>query len=255
MDFYYTLTCGYQKRESENMSDVTIAYFPVIGRGEQIRIACAMHGIAVNELASTPLGEDFDKDKEAPFGTVPWMKDHSNGIELNDSLAIIQYLVSKYEGPLTPKSTEDAAMAAMYWGWVQDYYSFVLSPMHDIITGHNEVFWRNLRLTDTLAEGGKDTAIANLASLHRARLAFLETHLNTQSAGPFLNGKQYSYADIFLYTCVRTVEETPGFGMLRAVVGDTPFADYPTVESIAAAVGVIDIVKATVGTKFSECPI
>ena len=43
--------------------------------------------------------------------------------------------------------------------------------------------------------------------------------------------------------------------MLRAVVGDTPFADYPTVESIAAAVGDIDIVKATVGTKFSECPI
>ena len=127
--------------------------------------------------------------------------------------------------------------------------------MHDIITGHNEVFWRNLRLTDTLAEGGKDTAIANLATLHRARLAFLETHLNAQSAGPFLNGKQHSYADIFLYTCVRTVEETPGFGMFRAVVGDTPFADYPTVESIAAAVGDIDIVKATVGTKFSECPI
>lgn len=237
------------------MGDVTIAYFPVVGRGEQIRIACAMHGVSVDELASTPLGEDFDKDKQAPFGTVPWMKDHSNGIELNDSLAIIQYLVSKYEGPLTPKTTQDAAMAAMYWGWAQDYYSFVLSPMHDIITDHNEVFWRNLRLTDTLAEGGKDTAIANLATLHKARLAFLETHLKTQDAGPFLNGKDCSYADIFLYTCVRTVEETPGFGMLRAVVGDTPFADYPIIESIAAAVGDIEIVKATVGSKFSECPI
>ena len=66
------------------MSDVTIAYFPVIGRGEQIRLICAMHGISVSELASTPLGEDFDKDKEAPFGTVPWMKDHANGLELND---------------------------------------------------------------------------------------------------------------------------------------------------------------------------
>jgi len=127
--------------------------------------------------------------------------------------------------------------------------------MHDIITGHNEVFWRNLRLTDTLAEGGKDTAIANLATLHKARLSFLEAHLKTQGAGPFLNGKDCSYADIFLYTCVRTVEETAGFGMLRAVVGETPFTEYPTVEKIAAAVGDIDIVKATVGTKFSECPI
>ena len=237
------------------MTDVTIAYFPVIGRGEQIRLICALHGISVKELASTPLGEDFDKDKEAPFGTVPWMKDHSNGIELNDSLAIIQYLVSKYDGPLTPKSAEDAAMTAMYWGWVQDYYSFVLSPMHDIITGHNEVFWRNLRLTDTLAEGGKDTAIANLATLHKARLGFLEAYLASQSTGPFLTGKDGSYADIFLYTSVRTVEETPGFGMLRAVVGDQPFAEYPITSGIAAAVGEIDKVKASVGTKFSECPI
>ena len=43
--------------------------------------------------------------------------------------------------------------------------------------------------------------------------------------------------------------------MLRAVVGDTPFSDYPTVKSITATVGDMDIVKATVGTKFSECPI
>jgi glutathione S-transferase len=237
------------------MSDVTIAYFPVIGRGEQVRLICALHGVSVTELASTPLGEDFDKDKEAPFGTVPWMKDHSNGLELNDSLAIVQYLVSKYDGPLTPNSPEGAAKTAMYWGWVQDYYSFVLSPMHDIITGHNEVFWRNLRLTDTLAEGGKETAIANLAKLHNARLGFLEKHLESQNAGPFLMGEDCSYADIFLFTCVRTVENTQGFGMLRAVVGESPFADFPITGNIAASVGDMELVKASVGNKFSECPI
>ena len=237
------------------MSDVTIAYFPVIGRGEQVRLICALHGVSVTEPASTPLGEDFDKEKEAPFGTVPWMKDHSSGLELNDSLAIIQYLVSKYDGPLTPKSHEESAKTAMYWGWVQDYYSFVLSPMHDIITGHNEVFWRNLRLTDTLAEGGKDIAIANLATLHKARLSFLETHLEAKSVGPFLMGENCSYADIFLYTCVRAVENTPGFGMLRAVVGEDPFADFPITAAIAASVGNIDLVKAAVGNKFLECPI
>jgi glutathione S-transferase len=237
------------------MSEVSIAYFPVIGRGEQLNIICAMHGITVKNLLSTPMGSDFDKDKEAPFGTVPWMKDHANGLELNDSLAIIQYLVSKYEGPLTPKTPESAAIAAMYWGWAQDYYSFVLSPMHDIITGHNEVFWRNLRLTDTLAEGGKETGIANLATLHTSRLKFLEDHLKSQKTGPYLTGADCSYADTFLYTCVRTVQETPGFGMLREALGGAPFADFPIISGISAAVGEIDMVAATVGNKFSECPI
>jgi glutathione S-transferase len=146
-------------------------------------------------------------------------------------------------------------MAAMYWGWAQDYYSFVLSPMHDIITGHNEVFWRNLRLTDTLAEGGKETGIANLATLHTSRLKFLEDHLKSQETGPYLTGADCTYADIFLYTCVRTVQETPGFGMLREALGGAPFADFPIISGISAAVGEIDTVAATVGNKFSECPI
>jgi glutathione S-transferase len=98
------------------------------------------------------------------------MKDKANGLELNDSMAIVQYLVSKYPGPLTPQSPEDAALIAMYWGWAQDYYSFVLSPFHDIITGHNEAFWRNLRLTDTLAEGGKKNR--NCQSHHTAQKPF-----------------------------------------------------------------------------------
>ena len=120
------------------MCNVDIVYIPIVGRGLQINIICAMHGVQANYLMSKPMGEDFDKDTEAPFGTIPWLKDHSNGIELNDSLAIVQYLVSKYPGPLTPTSTENAALSAMYWSWAQDYYSFVLSPFHDIITGHNE---------------------------------------------------------------------------------------------------------------------
>ena len=180
------------------MPEIDIAYLPVIGRGEQINIICAMHGIKVNLKMSKPMGEDFDKDSEAPFGTVPWMKDHSNGLELNDSMAIVQYLVSKYEGPLTPKSPDEAATIGNYWAWCQDYYSFVLSPFHDIITGHNEPFWRNLRLTDTLAEGGKETGIKNLTELHSKRAERLEQHLSKSSSGPFLTGEDCSYADIFL---------------------------------------------------------
>ena len=237
------------------MTQIDIAYLPIIGRGEQINIICALHDIKVNFLLSTPMGTDFDKDTDAPFGTIPWMKDHTNGLELNDSMAIVQYLVTKYPGPLTPQNHEDAARVAMYWGWVQDYYSFVLSPFHDIITGHNEAFWRNLRLTDTLAEGGKDTGIANLTMLHKNRLGFLERYLASSNAGPFLTGNVCSYADIFLYTCVRTVQETSGFGMLREACNGEPFANCPTVLKICGAVGAMDQVVEIVGSKFSECPI
>ena len=236
------------------MKEIDLAYLPVIGRGEQINIMCAMHDIKVNYLLSSPMGEDFDKDKEAPFGTIPWMKDHSNGLELNDSMAIVQYLVSQYSGPLTPKNNEVAARVGMYWAWVQDYYSFVLSPFHDIIIENNEVFWRNLRLTDSLAGGGKELGVANLTALHNKRLDFLERHLVQANAGPFLTGTDCSYADIFLYTSVRTVEETGGFGLLRDACDGKPFAGFKTVSEIADAVGEIKQVKAA-KSKFAECPI
>ena len=236
------------------MSKIDIAYIPVVGRGLQIEIICALHGIETNMMMSKPMGEDFDKNTEAPFGTIPWLKDPSNGIELNDSLAIVQYLITKYPGPLTPKSTENAALAAMYWSWAQDYYSFVLSPFHDIITGHNEVFWRNLRLTDSLAGEGKEAAIANLTTLHKNRLEFLERHLVKVKAGPFLTGAECSYADIFLYTSVRTVEETGGFGILRDACNGEPFAGANTISEIANAVGEIDKVKAS-ASKFASSPI
>ena len=106
-----------------------------------------------------------------------------------------------------------------------------------------------------LIDQTNETAIANLSTLHTTRLGFLEKHLESQSAGPFLMGEDCSYADIFLFTCVRTVESTPGFEMLRAVVGESPFADFPITAKIAASVGDIDVVRASVGNRFSECPI
>ena len=236
------------------MKEIDLAYLPIIGRGEQINIICAMHGIKVNYLLSSPMGDEFDKDNQAPFGTVPWMRDHANGLELNDSMAIVQYLVAQYPGPLSPKNNEIAGRINMYWGWVQDYYSFVLSPFHDIITGHNEIFWRNLRLTNSLVDGGQETGVTNLTSLHKKRLDYLERHLTNAAAGPFLTGSDCSYADIFLYTCVRAVEETGGFGVLRDACNGQPFSEFQIVSDIANAVGEIEQIKAG-KTKFSTSPI
>ena len=236
------------------MKEIDLAYLPIIGRGEQINIICAMHGIKVNYLLSSPMGDEFDKDNQAPFGTIPWMRDHANGLELNDSMAIVQYLVAQYPGPLSPKNNELAGRINMYWGWVQDYYSFVLSPFHDIITGHNEIFWRNLRLTNSLVDGGQETGVTNLTSLHKKRLDYLERHLTNAAAGPFLTGSDCSYADIFLYTCVRAVEETGGFGVLRDACNGQPFSEFQIVSDIANAVGEIEQIKAG-KTKFSTSPI
>ena len=237
------------------MNKIDLAYLPVVGRGLQIKIICEMHNIGVNYMLSNPMGEDFDKDNQAPFGTIPWMKDNNNGIELNDSMAIVLYLVSKYPGPLTPQTPDQAAIVNMYWAWAQDYYSFVLSPFHDIITGHNEPFWRNLRLTDTLADGGKETGISNLTKLHNIRTGFLEKHLSSNQTGSFLTGSNCSYADIFLYTCVRTVQETAGFGILRDSCGGDPLKDCPTIASIINEVGKIDAVTKASGDIFEKAPI
>ena len=143
----------------------------------------------------------------------------------------------------------------MYWSWAQDYYSFVLSPFHDIITGHNEPFWRNLRLTDTLAEGGKELGVSNLTKLHHSRLQYLENHIKNKNIGPFITGENCSYADIFIYTCIRTVQETAGFGILREACQNEPFKDCPKILKICDEVEKNPKIIEAVGSKFKDCPI
>jgi glutathione S-transferase len=237
------------------MKEIDFAYLPIIGRGEQIHIICAMHKIKLNMLNSTPMGNDFQLNSDSLFGTVPWMKDKSNGLVLNDSMAMVQYLVNEYSGPLTPSSTQNSAAIANLWAWSNDYYSYVLSPLHDIITGHSDAFWRNLRLTDTLAEGGKELALNNLKVLHDKRVNFLEAHLKKESGGNFMVTESCTYADIFLYTCVRAVQKCAGFSEFRNFYGSDPFSNSKKIESVCRAVESIKIVSDTVGTKFDECPI
>ena len=244
-----------ETEEIYKMKEIDFAYLPIIGRGEQIHLICAMHGIKLNMLNSTPMGNDFQLSTDSLFGTVPWMEDKSNGLILNDSMAIVQYLVSKYEGKLTPSTQEESAMVANLWAWSNDYYSFVLSPLHDIITGHSEAFWRNLRLTDTLHEGGKELALKNLIVLHDKRVAFLESHLQNCAISDFMVNGKCSYADIFLYTCVRAVERCPGYGEFRDLYGAEPFNNKENILRVCDSVAAIDEVIQAVGTKFDDCPI
>ena len=43
------------------MNNIDLAYLPIVGRGLQINIICALHNIKVNLLMTKPMGEDFDK--------------------------------------------------------------------------------------------------------------------------------------------------------------------------------------------------
>ena len=71
----------------------------------------------------------------------------------------------------------------------------------------------------------------------------------------FLTGSTCSYADIFLYTCVRTVQKTAGFGILRESCGGDPFKDCPTILSICEEVGKIDEVTLASEDIFEKAPI
>jgi len=228
---------------SSTMATVDFAYMPVIGRGEQVRLLCAENGVDVNETWTAEL----DKSK-LPFGTVPYLKDGS--VELNDSMAIVQYIVTKYPGPATPTSTETAALALDMWAWCQDYYGFVLSPYHDIAFAKQDKFGRNLRLTDTRPDGD-EAAISDLAKLHHKRLAFLEKRVASSASKEYLAG-EFTYADLFLFTCVRAVQECKAFDKFRN--GGATFVDYPVICAICDRVGNRDAVKRA-GKDFSTCPV
>ena len=235
---------------------IELAYFPIVGRGQQILTLCAEHDIKVGFLVAKPFGDDFDKDTQSPFGTLPWMKDPAEGLVLNDSLAIVQYLVKQYPGPATPRSTKEEALAANMWSWVQDYYSYVLSPLHDIIMDKSgDPFWRNLRLTDTLADGGKEKKISRIKTLHEKRAGYLEKELERMGAPQFLAGDGYTYADIFLFTSVRTTQLSKGFGGFRDACGGDPFAAYPNIRAICDRVEARPAVKASIGAKFENAPV
>ena len=97
----------------------------------------------------------------------------------------MQYLINQYEGPTTPQSVIETANAVNMWAWVQDYYSFVLSPFHDIITEHQDAFWRNLRLTDTLADG-EEEGVSKLTKLHHNRIQYLDSVLKEMGSPKYL---------------------------------------------------------------------
>jgi len=232
--------------------EIEFCYFPVVGRGEQVRLICAEHGITLKEIAPVGFGGDTFKHGETPNGHFPWMKDGK--LVLNDSNVIVQYLIEKYPGPLTPTTFDEKMKALAAWSWCQDYYSFVLSPLHDMALKHNEKHWRNARLTDPRAVGDLEAEyVEDLKKLHQTRVGYFEKQVAALKS-PFLAGAECTYADVFLYTCVYAVQKCAGFGPLRDACGGDPYSDCPSIVALVAKVAAREKIAAAAG-KFDEAPI
>lgn len=233
-------------------SQLDFCYFPIIGRGEQVRLICAEHQVTLNEIVPVGFGGDTFKHSETPHGHLPWLKD--GDLVLNDSNSIVQYIIDKYPGSLTPKTFEERIRALDNWSWTNDYYAFVMSPLHDMALHHGEKHWRNLRLTDTRAVGDETPQfVEDLKKLHYNRVSYFEKKL-AASGSPFLAGSACTYADVFLYTCVQAVQKCAGFGQFRDACGGDPFKDCPTMLSIVSKVAQREKVLST-AEKFSQAPI
>lgn len=111
-------------------------YLPVVGRGEQIRLLAAEHGIDYETVLPAGFGGEYNWAEQAPHGTLPALET-TEGFALGDSAAIVEYILEKTpEGPLTPKDTKSKCLAKDAWNFCNDYYGYFLSPMHDVIMNH-----------------------------------------------------------------------------------------------------------------------
>ena len=232
-------------------------YLPVVGRGEQIRLLAAEHGIDYETVLPAGFGGEYNWAEQAPHGTVPVLET-TEGFAIGDSAAIVDYILEKTpDGPLTPKDTKARCLAKDAWNFCNDYYSFFLSPMHDVIMKHAEPHWRQGRNTDPRASPEHEKHadfLSELKALHTQRMGRLQKKLAAAGTA-FCAGDECTYADLFIYTCVTTVQKCGGFAAFRESCGEEgPFAGCPMVLELAAKVGEREKVAAAAGI-FDQAPV
>jgi glutathione S-transferase len=234
-------------------------YLPVVGRGEQIHLLAAEHGLEYETVLPKGFGGEYVWSESAPHGTLPvWETTEADGLTLSDSAAIIDYILEKTpDGPLAPKDMRSRVLARDTWMFCQDYYNHFLSPMHDTIMNHAEPHWRQGRNTDPRAspEHEKNADyLSELAAYHTQRMGRLEKKLAAAGTA-YAAGADITYADLFVYTCVTTVLKCKGFTAFREGCGEAgPFAGCPTVLALAAKVGERPKIAEKAG-KFDQAPV
>ena len=96
--------------------------------------------------------------------------------------------------------------------------------------------------------------MSELKALHTQRMGRLQKKLAAAGTA-FCAGDECTYADLFIYTCVMTVQKCGGFAPFRELCGEEgPFAGCPMVLELAAKVGEREKVAAAAGI-FDQAPV
>ena len=122
---------------------------------------------------------------------------------------------------------------------------------------HAEPHWRQGRNTDPRASPEHEKHadfFSELKALHTQRMGRLQKKLAAAGTA-FCAGDECTYADLFIYTCVMTVQKCGGFAPFRELCGEEgPFAGCPMVLELAAKVGEREKVAAAAGI-FDQAPV
>ena len=203
----------------------TLHYFPILGRGEPIRMTFALCGVPYEEQ---PV--DFGKMKAeagtaaSPFGQAPFVD--FDGVRLSQMTAIMRYIAATARPALCGATPLDRARVDMVLNAVDDLY---------------------LKYIDVVYGGGlADDAKATLWAAHFAResmtarnggahLGYLASFLE-RSGGPFLLGAEPTLADVFFFFTLEAYARGACFGG-RVVEA------YPALGAYMTAVGALDGLK------------
>ena len=95
---------------------------------------------------------------------------------------------------------------------------------------------------------------SKLKTLHENRTKFLESTLQDMNSPEFLSGESFTYADIFLFTCVRATQKCSGFKILRDAYGGDPFGGKKNILAICDRIENRPKVKNCISDKFEKAP-
>jgi len=127
-----------------------LLYFGIRGRGEPIRLLCEATGVGYSDEVMT----DWKALKATmAFGQVPYFVDHSNGLKLVQSMAILRY-IGRETGTYGDNSVEAALIDMIIDGeeeWKLEYIKMIYSKPPNTNFEHDSVEYINNVLPAKLA--------------------------------------------------------------------------------------------------------
>lgn len=201
-------------------------YFPILGRGEPIRMTLAACGVEYVEEAV-----DFGKMKDeagtatSPFGQAPFFE--AEGVRLAQMVPIMRYIAAKNKPELVGGSAILAAQSDMLLNGIDDLYLKYISCVYKqgLEDAAKEELWKtHFEAASKAGQNGGGHLFYLVSALKR-------------SGGPFLTGSQVTISDIFFYFTLEAYVRDQCFGKAKI------FGEYPDLEAYMGSVATVDGLK------------